>query len=142
MRVARGQPIKDGGQHALPFQQNLAVGEAHDTETRFGQSGGAASVRLDAIGVEVLTTIHLDHPACFDASEVGEEWADRMLSAELPPCELSVAQGLPEGLFGVGGELAQAAGPHPGPLPQAGEGTSFGLSGFHRRSVHRQGVCA
>ena len=82
-------------------------------------SGGGASQACGVPGVREGTRREaaLPSPACGRGAGV-------RASGSGSPVKPAIAHSMPEGAIGIGRGLAQRAGPHPGPLPQAGEGIS------------------
>ncbi len=102
VRVFAQQPIPDRSQNAVGFLQHLSVVETQYRETRLRERRTAALVGDDALQIEVLTSIQLDHQACLDTREVGNEGADGVLAAELEAFHAPAAQLVPETALGVG----------------------------------------
>jgi hypothetical protein len=104
--VAGLESIQDGLQDSIGLQQNLPVVEAHHVKACAFQHRCTPPVLLCSFRLEVLATIDLDDQLGFEAGEVGEEWSDGMLSAELEAGKLAVAQVAPDQPFCVGGLCA------------------------------------
>jgi hypothetical protein len=117
------QPAENSSQDSLTFGQCLAIRESQNLKTEVVQRHSATLICIHRFRLEVLTTIQLDDQLPFDAGEVREVTAHRLLAPELVAVEPSIAQGLPQTSFGIGRGFAQLTRPHPDPLPQAGEGT-------------------
>jgi uncharacterized protein YaiL (DUF2058 family) len=128
----------DARQHAVDLSQDLAVVETQNPKAMRFERRRPARVRQLPIEREMLSAVDLDDQRCFDAGEVGEMRADRVLAAELEASELTVAQLAPQQLLGVGRGGAKVAGscarPHPCPLPLAGEGVGWWLRDGHANS--------
>jgi hypothetical protein len=58
-------------------------------------------------GLHVLAAAQLDHQASFDASEIRDEFSDRMLSTELEAVHLLHAQCSPQKPFDIGRVASQ-----------------------------------
>lgn len=101
MRAMRLQPLKDRSQHALAFEERLAVVEPHHVEAGVIQGKGPEPVRLDGLRLEMLAAIELNDQAGLDTCEVGEIPVDRMLAPKLAPGELAISQPVPERVLGV-----------------------------------------
>jgi len=102
VRVVDSEPIQDGSQDAIAFGKCLAVAEAQYVEAVRAQRGTALGIGGHGIGLVVLTAIELDDQPGFDAGEVREVRADRVLAAELAAVETPIPQALPDRAFGVG----------------------------------------
>lgn len=61
-------------------------------------------------GIQMPTAVEFDDELRFDAGEIGDEWADRMLPSETETAELAAAKVKPEMRFGWRQRVAQAAG--------------------------------
>jgi hypothetical protein len=57
----------------------------------------------------MLATVGFDHKFEFDAGEIGDERADRVLTFELRANQATVTQRRPQSTFGVGHGLAEIA---------------------------------
>jgi hypothetical protein len=119
------QPIEDVIQNPIRFDQRLAIVEAQYLKAQLIHLGSAMRVAAHRSLIEMLPTIEFDNEPTFDASEIGEVPADRMLPAELVSTQLTGAKSLPDRAFSVGRSMAKFASPHPNPLPRAGEGTGW-----------------
>ena len=122
MTVIRNKPVMDALQHVIALDERLAIGEAQDLEAMCFQLGSASCIGLECFGLEMLTAVEFDNEARFDTSEVGEIPTNGMLAAELVAGEPAIAQPSPQCTLRFGRRSAQFTRPHPGPLPQAGEG--------------------
>ena len=116
------QPLLDCHHDVICLRERFPIAEPKHREAERPERVRAARIGFGGIGGVVLATVELDHDLRFEASEVGEVATDRPLAAELRAFDLAVAKAMPQRAFRVGGGSAQCAGPHPSPLPRAGEG--------------------
>ncbi len=105
LRVRRGP---DSGQHGWQIRRHRMVGKAQHQIARRGQQGFSLGIVLALTGVDA--TIQLDDETQIGTAEVGNEWANRMLTPELQTGEAATAQLLPEHDLGRSLLLAQVAG--------------------------------
>jgi len=80
------------------FVQHLIVPQSHNPKARMSQSPIASFI---SGRIHVLTAIYLDHQLDFQANEIKDEIAKRMLAPEFMTVELAAAQSFPQRLFGV-----------------------------------------
>lgn len=121
--VVGSQRSENSRQHAFAFGEHVSTTEAHDPKAGAIQGRGSLGISDHRIRFEVLAAVDFDDQHRFQTSKVREVKANRMLSSELVPAELAIAQCAPQSTFGIGRGQAQSARPHPNPLPHAGEGT-------------------
>ena len=110
-RVAGGRKgacgAQDLGQHIGGPQQHVVVPESEDAERVLANP----AVALDVVArVEVLAAIQFHHQTTFDAGEVDDVSADRVLAPETQAVELAAAQVAPEMALGVRRVSSQTAG--------------------------------
>jgi hypothetical protein len=86
------QPLVNDVQHRSEFGQHLPVIETQHRESKRLQLRAATCIVAQTFGLEVLPAIDLDDKPGFDTSEVSDERADLMLSAELAATESSVSE--------------------------------------------------
>ena len=101
MRVLANEPLEDLLKDSVCFDERLPIVEAQYMKARLPQARRPRLIRLRRVGFEVLAAIEFDDQSGFDAREVREEEADRVLAAELEAAELARTQALPDGTFGV-----------------------------------------
>jgi hypothetical protein len=98
-RQDSGEIVVDGG-----------VWEAEDRVASGGEEGFSLCIVLALCWNEVNGTVELDDKATVGAAEIGDEWTDGMLAAELQPGEAAIAQPGPEDLLGARLASSQIAG--------------------------------
>jgi hypothetical protein len=85
------QSLANGFDDAFEVSDYIFVHEPHDLVTLQRQPRVAAFV---AFVVDVVrSAVHFHNEFAFEAGEVGDVWADRVLAAELEPIQRAVAQG-------------------------------------------------
>jgi hypothetical protein len=79
------QKFNNAFEHAIHLKQHFLIPEAQHPETRLLNEPRPHCVTHNALCV--LPAVQLDYQAAFQASEIGDVLADRMLAAKLEPAE-------------------------------------------------------
>lgn len=88
-----------GVAHSIAVPNNFVIPEPRDSPTLGVQETCAPFIVGDIFGGRVSSAIDLDHQPGFDACEVRDVWAHRMLSPEAP-VSIVAAQPPPHQCFG------------------------------------------
>jgi hypothetical protein len=96
--------VDDGGE----LSANLGVPEAQDLIALSSQP--LISTIIFLLTSSVLTSVDFDDDAKFDAAEVGEVGADRMLATKLGAENLALAEAGPEQALGESGLITKGSG--------------------------------
>ena len=94
----------DHFQYAIDVSEHVVVPETQDDESSFFQRSSACRIVLDRIGM--LAAVEFDDYATFEANEIEDVVAVRMLATKLAAIELSVFQSLPQRAFCIGRVVA------------------------------------
>lgn len=125
------QCTKDGFEHAIHFLEHLVVPEPQYPESGIFETCRSLCVGLHRIGM--LATIQFDHEPSFQACEIDDVVAERMLSTELASVQLAHPQPLPQCAFRIGGCVAK-------PARQAGpQNPRIGLALHRNQCIGRHG---
>jgi hypothetical protein len=96
------------GQHTGFILSQLGGRDTEDRQASLLHPAVAVDVLLAAVGV--IGAVEFDDEADLGAEEIGEEWAEGVLAAELVAADFAVAQAGPEDLLGDGLVSAEAGG--------------------------------
>ena len=102
VRVFGQQPVVDDAQHGSRLDKNLPIVEAQHMKAIGGEYLCTSSVRSSGVGLEVLSAVEFDHQPRFDACEIGEVRANRVLASELVAVEPVISQVSPQQSLCVG----------------------------------------
>jgi hypothetical protein len=99
------QCLLDNQQNTLGVFQHVVIPKSDNAiSTRL------KPLRADTVIVGMLSAIHLDDQLSFGTKEIGNVWADWVLSPETGSVQLLAAQTEPQSLLGIGEVATQFAG--------------------------------
>ncbi|HVT35054.1 MAG TPA: hypothetical protein VHE37_05700 [Nevskiaceae bacterium] len=91
-------------EHGCSSRQDFTVPEAQHPESFAVQKSGAEFILPP---IDMLATVELDDQAAFQADEIGDVFADRLLAAKLAAAELPAPRITPQVQPGIGLRTAQ-----------------------------------